>query len=334
MISSNWKSLLFLPLALVSCSSLEESNDLAEDVVKKINIVFEPLAEAEDVSRAIPTYNGSTYSSTFFNTDTLGIFSLDAAGKQKTYQLTFPLSDVPAEGASSFSFDGGGWYMSTNYQYQAYAPYDYNNKDAKALPLNFIGQKQKGKDNMDLLGPFYFVTSAKASPDPSTHELSLSMGFRITVARIVLQMPATASYKKLYLVTDGDFALQSTYNLETETIGENLLPSKGMCLNLESVSASAGEEIMFFMCVCPVDLTGKTLDIVLVDSSDNKYVASYNGKKAFNAARAKGISYADFANGFALNNSYALPNVPETIDGISGSAPDFITVGGSTNSFD
>lgn len=326
-------SLLF-PSVLISCNNSLEGVDVDFDGdVQKIQVVFNPLQEIEENgTRSIPSYNG-TYSCLFFNTDTLGIFSFDKTEKQKSYQLTFPV-DAPAEGSSSFSFSGGGWYMSMDYLYQAYTPYNYNNKDATAIPLNFIGQKQSGKNNMDMLGPFYFATSQIAAPDPTTHDLKLSMSLKPNVARFLIKMPITGSLKKLYLITDGEFALKSTYDMETETFGPNLQPSHGMCLNLESVNVKKGEEIMFFMCICPVDLTGKKLDVALVDDIGNKYLASYGGKKAFNATKAKGILYTDFdttvANnvyGFVLNNSYVLPNVPEITEGVSASAPDFNKVG-------
>lgn len=320
-----WLSII-IPL-LVSCQG--QNQELVDDHIREIdeiNVSVEPIYD-DVLTKAVPVYPG--YSIKFFNTDTLGIFSIKD-GKQATYQMTFPVDTQDENGVTSFSFTGGGWFMSEDYMYQAYSPYNYNNKKASEIPLSFIGQKQIGKDNLNLLGKYMFVTSEASAP--VDHKLNITVVFRPTIARLALTLPVATTYKKVFLCADGDdFILESTYNMESSSFGTPKKCGKCVSLSLENVTTSQpNESVMMFMVVCPVDLTGKNLKVVIVDSSDNVYVANYTGAKVFNPGKAKGIVIDGSTMSFVKDNSFILPD-DGTADGISGTAPDFIPVGGSTS---
>lgn len=317
-------------LFAVSCQS-----DKNEDIFEASKEVNEINIQVRDVEGDLTTRAYSFVSDfgiRFFNTDTLGIFSMKD-GKQQTYQMTFPVIAADGVGVTSFNFTGGGWYMSSDYQYQAYCPYNYDNKDATALPLIYVGQKQVGNNNLNNLSPYFFVTSERAAP--TNNKLNLTLYCRNSIAWCSLAAPAVTSYKKLYLCAEEEaFVAKNTYNLETATFGTPLVKTQAISLSLENISANTvGQTLDLFMMVCPVNFTGKVLKVVLVDTSGNKYVSTYNGtKREFKSNGIRIIGSSDMT-AFTLDNSFQIPDDGSSLleDGITGSAPDFIQVGGSTN---
>lgn len=322
--NNSYNKLALLPILLVSCQSESDQENTFMNEVREIHVSVENMEEDLN-TRAYPFV--SDFDIRFFNTDTLGIFSLKD-GKQQTYQMTFPVLAADGQAVKSFNFTGGGWYMSEEYQYQAYCPYNYDNRDATKLPLLYVGQKQIGNNNMDNLSPYFFVTSEASSP--TNHKLSLSLTSRNNIARYILPAPAVASYKKLYLCAEEEvFAAKSTYNLEESSFGIPSKKTKATSLSLENISAtSVGQELTLFMIVCPIDLTGKTLKIVLEDTNGNKYVSAYNGKQNFKSNGMKSFLAADLA-GFHLDNGFIIPDDGSSLinGGVTGSAEDFISVG-------
>lgn len=324
-------TLPILSLLFAASCQLDKNDDILE-VSNEVNeiCILAGDVEGDLTTRAYPFV--SDFGIRFFNTDTLGIFSMKD-GKQQTYQMTFPVNAADGVGVTSFNFTGGGWFMSSDFQYQAYCPYNYDNKDATALPLFYVGQKQVGNNNLNNLSSYYFVTSERAAP--TNNRLSLTLYCRNSIAWCSLAAPAVASYKKLYLCAEEEaFAAKNTYNLETATFGTPSVKTQAISLALENISANTvGQTLDLFMVVCPVNFTGKVLRVVLVDTNDNKYVSTFNGtKREFKSNGIRKIASADMT-AFTLDNSFQIPDDGSSLlnDGITGSAPDFIPVGGSTN---
>lgn len=316
---------------ICSCDDIASTDNLKETAeVDRIEVTYLPSYETH-LTRAVPQ---TDLSCLFYNTDTLGIFAFKD-NEQTAYQLTFPINLPDGVGKSSFTFSGGGWYMDTNYKYQAYTPYNYNNKDASALPVDLVGQEQDGNDNLNLLGKYFLVVSSLSSPTED-HTLSISVSLQLALAKIRLDMPAAGSYKKLYFCSKNeDFVLRTTYNMLDGSFGATPIRSKAVSLNLKNISASSvGERKILYTVLCPVDLTGKDIDIVLVDSSDNIWVAKYNGYEGDKNFPKQAVTaiWPEDMGAWTKNNAYVLPDDGSYLlnSGVTGTADDFVLVGGTT----
>lgn len=78
------------------------------------------------------------------------------------------------------------------------------------------------------------------------------------------------------------------------------------------------------MVICPTTITGGPIDVVLEDANGNTYSAKWS-KSSFNRGMT-GTSITLVASDIKLPE--------DSHDGISGSADDFISVGGTGSSFD
>lgn len=314
--------------AFSSCSDNDIANQ--ENYVDEIQVTLMPF-DYEVGTRAQMTVSGGRTYFKFYSSDVLGFFScLD--NKQYSYQMAFPINDPSGEGVSSFSFDGGGWRMLDTYNYTAYLPFDYENKDAEKIPVSFVGQKQIGNNSSTSLNPFMTCDQTK----PVNNSLKMSMNFRSALLWIQVKVPEATTIKRAALYSEEDvFIVKSHFNLMSSPQAWDHSKdefSKTLSLGIEGLTTTtANSQIDLYMTACPTDkLVGKTLKLVLVNDSDETYVGSFTMSRALTIAGGAMITPS-------LTKTETPLIVPqEGLEGVTGSAGDFelVPVGGTTRQAD
>lgn len=217
--------------------------------------------------------------------DSIGIYPDE--GDQLSFRIT--------TGGKTCPFSGGGWAMKASSSYTAYSPFQrsYYFKEKSALPVNMLGQTQKGNDNSAHLSA-YDILIAKGDK-PSSGSLNFQFTRQVALVRMELTAPCAATWKSITLKSNAEFTTQAEMNLSlaTPTITATA-QSNTVTLALENVVTTSNNlNIIAYMMLLPVDLTGKTLTAELMDSGGNVYTANAaitNNKTQFAANAVRWIS--------------------------------------------
>ena len=250
--------------------------------------------------------------------DSIGIYPDE--GDQLSFRIT--------TGGKTCPFSGGGWAMKASSSYIAYSPFQrsYYFKEKSALPVNMLGQTQKGNDNSAHLSA-YDILIAKGDK-PSSGSLNFQFTRQVALVRMELKAPCAATWKTVTLESNAAFTTKATMNLSlaTPTITATA-QSNTVTLALENVKTTSDNlNIIAYTMLLPVDLTGKTLSVKLTDVDDNVYTANAaitNNKTQFAANAVRWIS-AEFEAGatptipyitFSANELQAL-SMSESVDNL------------------
>lgn len=283
------KSLFLLLFPLVSSCSFEElmpenSSVADEEIVKMTAVLSDWNFEDGNSRTSITTGSYPTAPSPVWVTgDSIGIYPNEGD------QLSFR---IPQGGSKECVFDGGGWAMKASSSYTAYSPFNrsYYYKDKKALPISMLGQTQKGNDNAEHLGA-YDIQVAKGDK-PEQGSLTFAFERKVALVRMELTAPKAATWTSVSLESDAFFTTDAILNLSlaNPTLTSNK-KSNSVSLTFEDVvTTSDNLNIIAYMMLLPVNLTGKSLVVKLADSEGNIYVsvASITNNKtdlAANSAR-------------------------------------------------
>lgn len=318
---------IVFPFLFSSCS---KENIEEHSIVERIDVTIAPLHN-DAITRSSVIMNSSADYNIYLNRqDTLGFFSFDKTNsKQQAYQMAFA---VTQDDVQSFAFTGGGWSMSSDYTYQAYTPFNYSNMKASEIPVKMSGQKQDGNGGSGYkynhLKSSLYMVSKKASPINGS--LNVTMTPITCTVRMVVTAPATATYKKIVMMSDNnDFITETTYNLETAQYNSPIKTSKTHTLSLENISVNVGETMYLCTCIVPTRISSSTWKIALVDQNGKTYVCPMEKYKGYEQGGNKDLSLSNFTE-----QSITIPEGEETPDGITGTAPDFVSVSGISSHFD
>ena len=295
---------------LCSCSSDEqliEGNIAGNDEITEIKAIIAELETDEVQSRT--SFTTGTYptqpSPVWMVGDSIGIYPDE--GDQLSFRIETSGKTCP--------FNGGGWAMKASSSYTAYSPFQrsYYYKEKSALPINMLGQVQTGNDNADHLGA-YDIQIAKGDK-PETGSLVFQFERKVALVRMELKAPCAATWKTVTLESNAAFTTKATMNLSLEV--PTLTPTtqtNSISLALENVKTTSDNlNIIAYMMLLPVDLTGKTLSVKLTDVDDNVYSANAavtNSKTNISAGAARWIT-AEFAQG---STTTTIPYVTFTAD--------------------
>jgi hypothetical protein len=257
-----------------SCgSSLDEPvvNPVVSDEVQEITVTLEDQFDevsTRTTSSVNPT-NPDALKFSFSTNDTLGIYPSEGG------QLVFPLTNASG---SSFKFSGGGWGLKTGYTYAAYVPFSKANYDRtnKTIPLNYVGQTQKGINNADHLGAFDYQASAGVTPTSTGASIALKRQSAAVVLKLI--MPVAATLKSVTIsCTSAIFIKRNNLDISgTEAIlsATSANKSKKITLYLDNCTVDANQEFRVYMMVgIPVAVSGKNL-YVGIRTSDGKVYAA------------------------------------------------------------
>lgn len=255
---------------LAACSGLNESNLEKDTILDQGSpverIIFEvPIIHSlgeDGVTKASLSQEGEgKIRFGWEETDTVGIYPDHGS------QVFFSMAD--GVGTNVASFDGGGWELRQESTYSCYFPFVgdlYLKRDA--IPVSFTGQKQTGVSNYD--GVRFYL----ASEGESSESGSLRFTFQIlnTIIRIkAIGLPA-GTYTKLSLIADEPlFVQKGSFGLDNKEISGNVY-SNTLDISLTDFTitdaSTDANPVLIYLAAAPVDLTGKTVT-VLVYSDDN-----------------------------------------------------------------
>ncbi len=230
--------------------------------------------------------------------DSLGIYPDEGD------QLSFRMNSS----GKTCSFSGGGWAMKASSSYTAYSPFNrgYYYIEKNALPIDMTGQTQTGNDNSTHVGA-YDIQIAKGDK-PSAGSLVFAFERKVAFVRIELKAPCAATWKSITLESNAAFTTQATMNLSlaNPTITATA-QSNSVTLALENVTTTANApNIIAYMMLLPVDLTGKTLSVRLTDNKNNNYTSNAiiaNNRTNFAANAVRWVS-AEFEEGSGDTTPY------------------------------
>lgn len=230
--------------------------------------------------------------------DSLGIYPDEGD------QLSFRMNSS----GKTCSFSGGGWAMKASSSYTAYSPFNrgYYYIEKNALPIDMTGQTQTGNDNSTHVGA-YDIQIAKGDK-PSAGSLVFAFERKVAFVRIELKAPCAATWKSITLESNAAFTTQATMNLSlaNPTITATA-QSNSVTLALENVTTTANDpNIIAYMMLLPVDLTGKTLSVRLTDNKNNNYTSNAtiaNNRTNFAANAVRWVS-AEFEEGSGDTTPY------------------------------
>lgn len=281
-------------LLVYSCTSdneLQEFSNEANDEITKMTAIL-PDWNIEDGNSRTSITTGSYPTApnpVWVTGDSIGIYPNE--GDQLSFRIL-------QGGSKTCTFDGGGWAMKSSSSYTAYSPFDrsYYYEEKDALPISMLGQKQNGNDNSDHLGA-YDIQVAKGDK-PVQGSLTFSFERKVALVRMELKAPKAATWVSVSLESDAFFTTEASMNLSltTPTI-EAKKTAKTITLTFSEVKTTSDNlNIIAYMMLLPVNLTGKTLAVKLTDNEGNVYTANasiVNNKTNFTANSARWIQ-ADF----------------------------------------
>lgn len=284
------KTLFLLLLSFIcSCTSDEQFQDFSnvKDPTKVTAILPDWNLEDEDSRTSITTGSYPTAPSPVWVTgDSIGIYP-DTGGDQLSFRIN-------EGGSKTCTFDGGGWAMKSA-SYTAYSPFErgYYYEEKDALPISLLGQTQNGNDNADHLGA-YDIQIAKGEK-PESGGLVFEFSRKVALVRLEITAPKAATWISVSIESDALFTTEAKMNLKlgTPTVTP-ITTSNSVTLNLENVSTTNDNlSIIAYMMLLPVDLTGKSLSVKLIDSENNIYsnnATITNNKTNFAANAARWVS--------------------------------------------
>ena len=288
---------LFLSLFIYSCTSDYQLQEISNDIngeITQMTAILQNWDIEEGYSRtSITTGSYPTAPNPVWVTgDSIGIYPDEGD------QLSFR---IPQGGSNTCIFDGGGWAMKASSSYTAYSPFNrsYYYKNRKALPISMMGQKQKGNDNSSHLGAYDIQVANGDKPEQGS--LTFAFTRKVALVRMELTAPKAANWTTISLESDALFTTDAFLNLSLSSPSLNSnKKSNSVSLALEDVETTSDNlNIIAYMMLLPIDLTGKNLVVKLTDSEGDVYVSAAsitNNKTNLSANSARWIT----ANNFKL----------------------------------
>lgn len=278
--------LLFMTATLLGSCASEDEFVPAETVgeVQKVTFSVPSLTFDEDEvsTRATMVKDGSTYRIRWSEGDVIGVYPNEGS------QIDFPIKNLEENNPV---FDGGGWALKKDYRYAAYFPYSYDYTDKTAIPLNYVGQKQVGNNNMDFINSYNYFASNEAIVAKSS-SLDFTIGYLGHLLRFAFTMPEAGNYTKLR-INSSDIPLAKTAQLDISGDYPNVYDvdcSNTLTMTLENVrTTSANELITIYMWLCPRDLTNTTLTAE-IESDEGKIYRTTMKSQNYPAGKATGFT--------------------------------------------
>lgn len=268
-------SLLYL---LYSCADVlapeaQSPVEMEQREYKTVTMTIPPVSfdEGEPMTKINLDLNTLKY--VWAEQDSVGIFPDQGS------QIYFSMAD--GVGQSVATFDGGGWALKRGSDYYSYFPFvaDFY-IDKEAIPISYIGQKQKGNGDGKTaeLGPYCFMV-AKGVADDATGDLMFTYERLQSPFMFVIPVEA-GTYKELDICAGEDvLAVSGTMNaLSLEKTINDAVYDDHLSVELENITFAAAGTLIVTAMLPPFDIFGKQLTLNLVKSDDTTVTSSVFGK--------------------------------------------------------
>ena len=255
-------------LKLIGCLSLLFFSSCADDgQITNTNEVQKVVMSVEDfrfetLSRTTltPTDDGAAFK--WEATDTVGIFPETGS------QVAFPM--ISGAGTNTATFTGGGWALKVSTPYMAYYPLQGKfYLDKVHIPVSYEGQTQSANASTEHLGRFDYM--AASATTPSEGIVNFQFKHLGALVRLKIAMEETSTLTQVTLQTDdNDFTLKGYVNLTATTPTVNpTSASNTFTILLDDITVEANSDLVVYFLMPPVNLTDKTLSVVV--EKDNGY---------------------------------------------------------------
>ena len=216
--------------------------------------------------------------------DIVGIFP------DKGSQAEFEMSS--GAGMQSATFNGGGWALKAASKYAAYFPYDFYNRDLKAIPVSYEGQTQTGNNSTAHLGAYDFMAAGVSTPAHGAVAFDMQhMGALVRLqtdlgeAKILTNVSIASSGNEF--TTAGTIDLTAVNPQITATATSNTLN-----IPLNNFTVADDETTTIYLMLAPVNLFGETLEITFSDEVGEYIKFDVEGKN-FVAGKAYAYTLTD-----------------------------------------
>lgn len=257
-----------LMFVFCSCSVKDTIEQTDNEYVEEVFIKIEPMEKEESSSRVVPEKVGNQLSYPWELNDTLGIFPT------KGGQVEFVISEEFA-GKISATFDGGGWGLKNNYTYSAYYPFNFYNRDSKAIPFSYIGQVQKGNNDRSHLRNYYVSTSSPTTVENNKLYFNLVHVGSILNLKLIMEDPNT--YSSVTVFTEGKvIPVKKTVDLQDNDNPQTIIEySDRVSIGLENIqTTSVNDTIHVWMAFPSMTESTYPLKVVVYDSQNFPYTAN------------------------------------------------------------
>lgn len=282
--------ILALPLlGFVACMPAdlnEQWADAEKAGVRSVEVVARNFVSAETSRTSVEVESkGAIFS--WAENDTIGIFP------NTGYQIAFPMTS--GAGSQSAVFDGGGWALNVESSYAAYYPFGYNHTNQEKLEVTYWGQSQKGNGDTRHLSAFDYMVAAPVTPNANKvtfdfHHVGALLQWR-------LKLPETVKLTSFSMQSDeAVFVGKGMLNLKSGTlVADTACHVTELSMGLNEVSTiGAGLEVVIYMMVAPMDLTGHSYRLKVTNEFGACATAEVEGKN-FEAGKIYALS-ADFSS--------------------------------------
>ncbi len=277
----NFVAAIVLLCAAVSCmeEAVEPGLVVGQNEAEKVFFTVDDFESSEPTRTAITTGNAFQWAAD----DVVGIFPSSG------YQAAFPMSS--GAGSDYAVFDGGGWGLKRDAAYYAYYPFALENFESEDMrehvKYSYDGQEACFADENGLinLGKYDFMASGASKFENG----GVNFNFKHlgALCRITYEAPATVTYSKIIIEAeeaifpvnghfdatdkDGDGVIELESDTEKKSSFEVLFPQNHN-------SFDKGDKVEMYFMMPPVDLSGKSLKIKLVDAAYDFYETVFPGK--------------------------------------------------------
>ena len=301
----NFKSIRLMAYCLVvpgiflfsSCTSsvdapmIESPNEAAEDAPAILLSV--PDFEYEVMTRtSIST--GMVFS--WAEGDQIGIYSGQGS------VCNFSIHSI-GENASTATFDGGGFSLTSGSTYYAVFPYNGNATDLTKVPVTYPTQRQTANDNTEHLGALDYMTSCAVAE--AQNQASFAFKHVGAIMRFQLTLPEAGTYTKLTVTSLGDtkFTTEGTIDVSKHQVATAesaaVPPSVSAVTTNSSMSLQLGAAddsgitlessnltLIAYMMVAPIDLSSTSVSICVYNNDGVPYSATIDEGKNLAAGKA------------------------------------------------
>lgn len=269
-----YASILLCSLFLKACSSSGDEPMLPEEedpvppsqAVKVVNMHADHILSGNGGSRTAFTLDTDKLKFAWAAGDKVGVWPTDGSSSQVEFTIS------SGAGESSAKFNGGAWALKEEVQYAAYYPFNVSNNESNNSNIRFSyeGQAQTGNGSLAHLGTHDLMATHATTAVEG--ELNFKFKHVNSVAQLRLTVPAAATFTSVSVRCDEEiFARVGNLDLSGENYAWSIHEATNqLSMTLSEVATNqANGEVICYMMLPPVDMSGKTVYVIL-HSSDNK----------------------------------------------------------------
>lgn len=243
-----------------------EDSDQPSQAVKVVTLNADNILSGNAQSRTSFTLETDKLKFAWAEGDKVGVWPTDGSSSQVEFSI------VSGAGQNTAKFDGGAWALREEVQYAAYYPFNLTNEGSSnsSIRFSYEGQGQTGNASLDHLGSHdLMATNATSAVEGA---LNFSFKHLNSVAQIRLTVPVSANFTMLTLrCSEKIFAKVANLDLSgSEYVYSIEETTNQLQLALTNVaSTDKDKQLVCYMMLPPIDMAGKTVEVVL-QSDDNK----------------------------------------------------------------